>query len=134
MSSAQATPQANRWTVLVIEDSQTQAMHLQALLAREELEVTLAFDGQSGLTMAHQLHPDIIILDVQMPDMNGFQVCEALACANDMADVSIIMLTCRDDQEAVMQGLAAGAVDYIPKDAFSDAVLLETLRQMGVIA
>ena len=133
MSKVLNTPNGNKPKVLVIEDSQTQALHLQALLAQEELEVALAFDGESGLGMARDMHPNVIILDVQMPDMNGFQVCEALAHEDDLADVSIIMLTCRDDQEAVMQGLEAGAVDYIPKDAFSDAVLLETLRQMGVI-
>lgn len=133
MSNVLNTPDGNRPIVLVIEDSQTQALHLQALLAPQALEVALAFDGESGLAMAREMHPDVIILDVQMPDMNGFQVCEALTREDDMTDVDIIMLTCRDDQEAVVQGLEAGAVDYIPKDAFSDAVLLETLRQMGII-
>lgn len=127
-------PPANNVQVLVVEDSHTQALHLQALLEREGLTVTLAFDGKSGVEMACQVHPTVTILDVQMPEMNGFEVCQRLKEMPDTADIPIIMLTCRDENDAVLEGLQAGAIDYIPKDAFSDAVLIETLRQMGFIA
>jgi PleD family two-component response regulator len=126
--------QANETKVLVVEDSHTQALHLQALLEREGLCVALAFDGKSGLEMARQARPAVAILDVQMPEMNGFEVCKRLKEMPDTADTPIIMLTCRDGNEAVLEGLQVGAIDYIPKDAFSDAVLIETLRQMGFIA
>lgn len=119
--------------VLVIEDSHTQALHLQALLEREGVDVALAFDGKSGLAIANQEHPAVAILDVQMPEMNGFEVCKQLKETPATADIPIIMLTCRDENKAVLEGLQVGAIDYIPKDAFSDAVLLETLRQMGII-
>ena len=119
--------------ILVIEDSHTQALHLQALLEKEGLDVVLAFDGKSGLEIASQIEPAVAILDVQMPEMNGFEVCRQLKEMDHTANMPIIMLTCHDEHEAVMQGLQVGAVDYIPKDAFSDAVLLETLRQMGLI-
>lgn len=120
--------------ILVIEDSHTQALHLQALLEREGLDVALAFDGKAGLEMAGQVHPAAIILDIQMPEMDGFQVCQRLKEVPETADTPIIMLTCRDENEAVLEGLQRGAIDYIPKDAFSDVVLIETLRQMGIIA
>ena len=120
-------------TILVVEDSATQALHLQALLEQEGLKVELASDGRMGLQMAQQLHPDLIVLDVQMPEMNGFQVCRQLREGRDTADIPVIMFTRYDEHEAVMLGLQTGAVDYIPKDAFADAVLLETLRQMGFI-
>jgi PleD family two-component response regulator len=126
--------QANDVTVLVVEDSHTQALHLQALLEREGLSVALAFDGKSGIEMAGQVRPTVAILDVQMPEMNGFEVCKQLKEMDATADIPIIMLTCHDENEAVMEGLQVGAVDYIPKDAFSDVVLIETLRQMGFIA
>jgi PleD family two-component response regulator len=124
--------QAN--TVLVVEDSHTQALHLQSLLEREGLSVALAFDGKAGVEMASQVHPTVAILDVQMPEMNGFEVCKQLKEMDDTADIPLIMLTCRDENDAVLEGLQSGAIDYIPKDAFSDAVLIETLRQMGFIA
>lgn len=121
-------------TILIVEDSTTQALHLQALLEQEGLEVELAYDGRAGLQMAQQLQPDLIVLDVQMPEMNGFQVCQQLKEAHDTADIPVIMFTRYDEHEAVMLGLQTGVIDYIPKDAFADAVLLETLRQMGFIA
>ena len=120
----------DRKKILVIEDSPTQAIHMQVLLEREGLQVLLAYDGPMGLQIAHDVHPDLIVLDVQMPGMNGFQVCRQLKGEIGTKDIPIIMFTRHDEQEAVMLGLQTGAVDYIPKDAFADAVLLETLRQM----
>ncbi len=127
------THAGDKKAILVVEDSPTQAMHLQAVLEQEEVEVILAFDGKTGLELAQQLHPDLIVLDVQMPEMNGFQVCRQLKNTRATADIPIIMFTRHDEQEAVVLGLQTGAVDYIPKDAFADAVLLETLRQMKII-
>ena len=123
----------SRKKILVVEDSPTQAMHMQALLEQEGVEVLLASDGREGLQMAQELFPDLIVLDVQMPGMNGFQVCRQLKDQRDTKDIPIIMFTRHDEQEAVVLGLQTGAVDYIPKDAFADAVLLETLRQMQFI-
>ena len=119
--------------VLVVEDSPTQALHLQTLLEREGLEVLVACDGQLGLQMAQQLQPDVVVLDIQMPEMNGFQVCEALKETDETANIPIILFTRHDDEDAVVTGLQMGAVDFIPKDAFADAVLIETLRQMGLV-
>jgi two-component system sensor histidine kinase/response regulator len=124
---------ANAKTILLIEDSATQALHLKLLLEQEGLEVAWASAGQMGLKMARQLLPDLILLDVQMPDMNGFQVCQQLRKADDTNYIPIIMLTRFDDPETVTLGMQVGVTDYIPKDAFADAVLLETLRQMGMI-
>jgi len=134
MTDKKENPQTNNAQVLVVEDSHTQALHLQALLEREGLSVALAFDGKSGIEIASQVHPSVAILDVQMPEMNGFEVCKQLKERPDTADIPIIMLTCRDENDAVLEGLQVGAIDYIPKDAFSDAVLVETLRQMGFIS
>jgi DNA-binding response OmpR family regulator len=118
--------------ILIVEDSTTQALHLQALLEEAGLQVIWAPDGQAGVKMAHQALPDLIVLDVQLPDMNGFQVCQDLKSQNDTRHIPIIMFTRHDDPEAVVLGLQTGVVDYIPKDAFADAVLIETLRQMGL--
>ncbi len=133
MSEPVGARDASRKRILVVEDSPTQALHTQALLEQEGLEVVLAPDGQTGLQMAQELRPDLIVLDVQMPGMNGFQVCRQLKEAQATEDIPIIMFTRHDEQEAVVLGLQTGAVDYIPKDAFADAVLLETLRQMQFI-
>ncbi len=120
-------------TILVIEDSATQALHLQAVLEDTGLHVMWAQDGQAGLKIAHEARPDLIVLDVQLPDMNGFQVCQHLKGQMDTRHIPVIMFTRHDDPEAVVLGLQNGVADYIPKDAFADAVLVETLRQMGFV-
>ncbi len=84
--------------------------------------------------MAPKLRPDAIVLDLEMPQMNGFQVCQHLQKSKDTASIPVIMLTRHNDQETAVLGLQLGAIEYIPKDAFAEAVLLETLRHMGLIA
>jgi len=117
----------------VVEDSTTQALHLRTVLEREGLRVEWARDGREGLNKAEKTGPDLIVLDIQMPEMNGFEVCQHLKSTPDLADIPVIMFTRHDDAESVMSGLETGAIDYIPKDAFAEAVLLETLRQMEFI-
>lgn len=119
--------------ILVIEDSPTQALHLYSLLERSGIQSICATNGRMGLNLAHQLHPDLIVLDVQMPDMNGFEVCKQLKNDPETNTIPIIMLTRNDALDALQMGLQCGADDYIPKDAFADVVLLETLRQMGLL-
>jgi DNA-binding response OmpR family regulator len=124
----------NGKTILLVEDSVTQALHLRGLLEQEGLQVAWARDGREGVQMAQQLQPDLIVLDLQMPEMNGFQVCQQLGGSPTVADIPVIMFTRHDDPEMVVLGMELGITDYIPKDAFADAVLLETLRQMGIVA
>jgi CheY-like chemotaxis protein len=130
---AETSSASKQKKILVVEDSPTQALHMQTLLEREGVLVLVAHDGVTGLQIAHESLPDLIVLDVQMPGMNGFQVCRRLKNSRNTKDIPIIMFTRHDEQEAVLLGLKTGAVDYIPKDAFADAVLLETLRQMDLI-
>jgi DNA-binding response OmpR family regulator len=122
----------NPSTVLIVEDSPTQALHLQALLERKGLKVLLAHDGQVGLQMAQELRPDLIVLDLEMPKMNGLQVCLRLKNMRETASIPVVMLTRHDDYEVAVLGAQLGAVDYIPKDAFADRALLETLRRMNL--
>ena len=119
--------------ILVIEDSLTQALHVQDLLEGEGVDVILAYDGMEGIRLAQGMHPDLVVLDMQMPDMNGLEVCSRLKRGSETRAIPIIMLTRHDNPDLVTLGLESGVVEYIPKDAFADAVLLETLRQMGLV-
>ncbi|MGD9099469.1 MAG: response regulator [Anaerolineae bacterium] len=121
-------------TILIIEDSTTQALHLQLLLEGNRLNVEWADTGLKGVEMAQQIQPDLIILDLQLPDINGVQVGQRLKSNPDTALIPIILMTRYDDSELVLEAMQIGIDDYIPKDAFADAVLVETLRQMGLIA
>ena len=119
--------------ILIIEDSVTQAESLRATLADQGLKVFCALDGQGGLETAREVHPDLIIMDVHMPGMNGFEVAQALKDDPQMSNIPIVMLTSSDNPESALMGLDAGAIDYIPKDVFATSVLLETIKQMGLI-
>ena len=120
-------------TVLIVEDSPAQALALQQLLEQEGLQVLWAPDGQAGVAMAQQYTPDVVVLDIEMPNMDGFEACRCLKENDHTADIPIVMLTVHTEPIAVMEGIDLGAIDFIPKDAFSGSVLLETLRQLHIM-
>jgi CheY-like chemotaxis protein len=120
-------------TILIVEDSVVQALSLMRLLEEQNLNVLWALDGRIGVEMAHQHKPDLIVLDVEMPEMDGFEACKRLRESAVTGEIPIIMLTVCAEPEAVYRGLDLGAMDFIPKDVFSEAVLLGTLRQLDII-
>jgi two-component system, sensor histidine kinase and response regulator len=129
-----AVERAGQKSILVVEDSTTQALHLRALLERAGLHVLWARDGTEGVRLAQAESPHLVVLDIQMPDMDGFEVCQRLKESETTAQIPVIMFTRCDDAKSVLSGFEKGAVDYIPKDAFAEAVLIETLRQMGFLS
>lgn len=120
-------------TVLIVEDSPAQALALHRLLEQEGLQVLWAPDGRVGVTMAQQYVPDAIVLDIEMPEMDGFEACRRLKENAQTASIPIVMLTVHTEPASLMQGIDLGAIDFIPKDAFSDRVLVETLRQLQIL-
>lgn len=119
--------------MLVVEDSPTQSIHVQSLLEGVGLACALATNGQTGLYLAESLLPDVIILDLEMPYIDGFQVCKQLKADPSTAGIPVILMTRHNAKVSMDHGLELGAVDFIPKDVFADAVLLETLKQMKII-
>jgi len=119
--------------ILIVEDSPVQAMALQHLLEQQGFQVFHAQDGPSGLTMARQWMPDAILLDINMPDMDGFEVCHRLQKDAETSHIPIIMLTVQNDLHTLRRSIVLGAIDFIPKDAFTNVVLLETLRQLLIL-
>lgn len=119
--------------VLLVEDSLTQAAQIKATLEGLGFLVRVAYDGPEGLREVMEKHPDLIVLDVKLPGMDGFQICRRLKRSADTKKIPIIMLTERDEAEATRSGLQAGADDYIPKDVFATEHLIDTLQQMGLV-
>ncbi len=120
-------------TILLVEDSITQVESIRAVLEQNGMNIICAYDGLNGLRKAQEIHPDLIVMDVNMPGLNGFQVVRALKNDPKTVDIPIVMLTSKDSPESLMLGLGVGALDYIPKDAFAMSVLIETIRQMGLL-
>ena len=121
-------------TVLVVEDSRVQAAFLEKLLEAQGVEVLKACNGRIGLDVAQQHLPDIIILDYDMPELNGLETFQLLQEDTQTADIPVIMMTAFADQVPLaVKGLDLGLIDFMHKDAFSDVVLLETLRQLHIL-
>jgi CheY-like chemotaxis protein len=119
--------------ILIVEDSTIQAESLRKLLEQHGLRVLCASEGKVGIELARQWSPDVIILDVKLPDMDGFEVCRRLKNNSQTNDIPIVMLTVYSELSNLRMGIYLGAVDFIPKDDFANVVLLETLRQLQVL-
>jgi two-component system alkaline phosphatase synthesis response regulator PhoP len=119
--------------VLLIEDSKTQAAQINATLESLGLHVRVEYDGPDGLRAAMEQHPALIVLDVKLPTMDGFQVCRRLKRTPETQSIPIIMLTEKDGAQSTLSGLQAGADDYIPKDIFATEHLINTLTELGIL-
>lgn len=126
------TTNDGKTSILIVEDSPPQALKVKLALENSGCEVHWAETGHGGLEIAQQKKLDLIVLDIELPDINGFEICKRLKSNPELAEIPVIMMTSRDHAEDLLNGLEVGAVDYIPKDAFAEAVLIETIRQMNV--
>jgi two-component system KDP operon response regulator KdpE len=106
--------------ILVIDDEEMTVQLIAMLLERRGYEVIRAYRAEEGLRQAYRTHPDLILLDIMMPDMDGWEVCRRL---RELSDVPIIFLTARDDVRDVVKGLEMGADDYIFKPYDNDELI-----------
>jgi CheY-like chemotaxis protein len=90
-------------TILIVDDEPTARETLVAMLEGENYELQLAKDGFQALQMLQQLQPDLILLDVMMPGMDGFEVCRRIRSMPELAEVPIIILTALDDRESMLR-------------------------------
>ena len=112
-------------TVLIVEDAKNIVDIIRFNLQRTGYNTLEAYDGEAGLAMAREKKPDLILLDVMMPKMMGFDVCRALRAEGD--NVPVIILTAREEEEDKILGLEIGADDYITKP-FSMRELLARVK------
>jgi two-component system cell cycle response regulator len=101
--------------ILVIDDLPENVFILQDRLENEGYEVITAYDGSTGIEKAHTNMPDLILLDVMMPDITGFEVCKILVNDQKTKHIPIILVTAKAGAEDTKEGLEAGAFDYIKK-------------------
>jgi DNA-binding response OmpR family regulator len=100
--------------VLVIEDNADTRRFLQVMLSRE-FEVALAEDGTAGIALAKSFQPEIIVLDVVMPKLNGYDTCKRLKDDSTTKDIPVIFLSGKNTTTEITYGLSMGADDYLPK-------------------
>lgn len=111
-------------TILIVEDEKKIARFLELELKHEGYEVLTAFDGRSGLDTALEKDPDLLVLDLMLPELSGIEVCRRL---RHTSDLPIIMLTAKDDVSDKVMGLDMGADDYVTKP-FAIEELLARIR------
>jgi putative two-component system response regulator len=122
-------PTENRSKILIIDDEPIARMTLKALLANEPYDLHFADNGVDGLAIAASIQPDVVLLDVMMPYMNGFDVCKVIRSTYTLNEVPILFITTLDDRESKLAGIKAGADDFLSKP-FDGVELLARLRGM----
>lgn len=115
--------------VLVVDDEDMTRNLLRLMLERDGFVIIEAEDGLRALEVAQEAKPDLIIMDVMMPNMDGFSACQALRSRPEMADLPIILLSARTQVEAKNAGLNAGANRYMTKP-ISKPELLQVIQEL----
>lgn len=116
-------------TILIVEDDPQIARIVQIKLKNNGFHVHHASDGGAGLTMVRTLRPDLVLLDVMMPVMDGYQVLRAIRSEPDLTNLPVIMLTAKGQERDILTGFKDGATDYIVKP-FSPAEVVARVQRL----
>ncbi|TFG32187.1 response regulator [Candidatus Thorarchaeota archaeon] len=119
---------SNSKKILVVDDEELTTELAKTFLEKHGFEVIIASDGEEGLTLAEGENPDLILLDVMLPTMDGFTVCKKLKENEKFKDTPILMFTAKGLSSDIEKGEAVGADEYIVKP-FSGKALVATIRK-----
>jgi two-component system, sensor histidine kinase and response regulator len=113
--------------ILVVEDSPTQALKLKYTLEKQDYSVRLATNGKEGLTAVAEQRPTLIISDVLMPEMDGYEFCSTIKGDEALQDIPVILLTTLSDPQDIIRGLESGADNFLNKP-YSEEMLLSRIK------
>lgn len=113
--------------ILIVEDEKDIVKILEYNLKKEGFRVITAYDGEDAIDLATREHPDMVLLDLMLPGMDGLEVCKSLKAQNKSKDIPIIMLTAKSQEADKVLGLELGADDYVTKP-FSPRELLARIK------
>jgi len=119
--------------ILIVDDQPVNVQLLMRKLEREQFAVEGVYSGQEALDSIARAHPDLILLDVMMPDMDGIEVCMRLQNNEDTRNIPVIFVTARSAREHKIEGLSVGAVDYITKPVDLDEMVARVRTQLRVV-
>ena len=115
--------------ILIIDDSPTEVHVMKTALEKHGFDTDAAGDGTEGIEKARQMQPDLILMDIVMPGVNGFQATRELSRDPDTAAIPVVMVTTKDQEVDKIWGLRQGAADYLVKPV-SEAVLVGKAREV----
>ncbi len=126
-------------TILIVDDNAADRVLLRTILSRAGHTVYEVARGREAVPKVREIRPHVVILDVNLPDLNGLDVCRAIRADQEISSIPVLILTVRHDDSDVLAGLEAGADDYVAKDSASEIVLgrvrrLIQFRQMSSLA
>lgn len=110
--------------VLIVDDNYKNLQLLGNVLRNEDLEIAVATNGMQAIQIAKEVQPNLILLDIMMPGVDGYQVCETLKKESSTQEIPIIFLTAKTDSDDIIKGLSLGAVDYITKPFNTQELLI----------
>ncbi|MDR9423888.1 MAG: response regulator [Marinobacter sp.] len=120
-------------TVLLVDDNPQNLKVLYETLKDKGYRLLIANEGEKALDLAHRHHPEVILLDIMMPEMDGYEVCERLKADPDTADSAVVFLSALDDLQAKVKGFSLGGADYISKPFESQEVIARVKTHARVI-
>jgi two-component system, sensor histidine kinase and response regulator len=117
-------PKQKKPTILIVDDILKNLQVLGNTLIEEGYEISMASNGKTALKMLEKMKPDLILLDVMMPELSGFEVCEQIKSNAVYSDVPVIFLTAKTETEDIVNGFKIGGVDYITKPFKKEELLI----------
>src|SRR5262245_25793872 len=101
--------------IMIVEDTPANIQTLTGILKERGYQLSIATDGQRALEALERVRPDLILLDVMMPGIDGYETCRRIKSSADLKDIPIIFLTAKSDTSDIVKGFEVGAVDYVAK-------------------
>ena len=115
--------------ILIVDDEPDVVVPIQFLMEQQGYSVMAAYRGEDALDLIYRYKPDLVLLDIMLPGIDGWEVCEIIRLNQNYRDIKIVFLTAKGRDEDIAKGLALGADAYITKP-FSNAVLVATVNKL----
>ena len=119
--------------LLFVDDNPESVAVLINKLENLDFSISVASDGQEGIELAQALHPDIIMLDLFMPGMDGYETCRQLKLKESTSDIPVIFMTAHSDQASMLRGYEVGGVDYITKPVQFEELLARINKHLTIL-
>jgi two-component system, sensor histidine kinase and response regulator len=117
-------------SILVVDDNQENLRVVSNFLREKNYRIALATSGENALQILEQNKIDLILLDVMMPEMDGFTVCRNIKAKETLKDIPVIFLTARNDTNDIVKGFQAGGVDYITKPFRKEELFVRVINHL----
>ena len=123
----------SKYTVLIVDDIPVNIILLKTMLARTNVKILTAVNGQEALDIVRQLRPQVVLLDIQMPILNGLEVLKEIKADPNLKDIAVIMVSAYTSAEDIEQAMNLGASGFIKKPVIMDILLSTVTAELDKI-